>query len=401
MIRRLASMLGKGTPLGRLHAAELDFKTACALLELNERMVAGERDLERLPLLHEELRQKWAASELSAALPFANDSMTVQLAEMFQHVHDIDSGDITVPARPPTLSIAERKASSAFTTSIGPSTHTNPLPTLRMQMKALHEAEERSASIETRYALQARLGFSLWLGPSQACYEGHAAGVWLRGRAAPGQVVALYPGAIYNGEHLTKGVDAGHLGNPAVQRQFIPRFDESVLDVWASGSASLNPFALAQHVRHPPSGIAPNVMRLQYDWVHVGEGPKGRPDVLPFPPHLRPYIPNSWGSDVSTSQALFSSLEQDIWCKGVVLIALRPLWQEELFADHTLNPYAKQAGLIPPWAEGAWAARRDMRRLGSRVSQQTAEGGRAAQLGPATGLPVLEQGQEQQKKQLQ
>ena len=60
-----------------------------------------------------------------------------------------------------------------------------------------------------------------------------------------------------------KAGDAGHLGNPAIPRVFIPRFDEAILDVHAAEAPKTNPYALAVHIRHPPPGIMPNVMRLQ------------------------------------------------------------------------------------------------------------------------------------------
>lgn len=73
--------------------------------------------------------------------------------------------------------------------------------------------------------------------------------------------------------------------------------------------------------------------------------------MLPFPAHLRGYIPNVWGADVSAGQELYAMLEQNIWVKGMVAIALRPLWDEELFlAPHAANP-ADGAPLLPPDAQ--------------------------------------------------
>jgi hypothetical protein len=43
-----------------------------------------------------------------------------------------------------------------------------------------------------------RLGFSLWIGPSQAPTPHHKAGLYLRGAALPGTVVGLYPGAAFS-----------------------------------------------------------------------------------------------------------------------------------------------------------------------------------------------------------
>lgn len=113
----------------------------------------------------------------------------------------------------------------------------------------------------------ARTGFALWLGPTQAPTPSHSAGVFLRGRALPGQVVGVFPGAVYNSEMRQKAVDFGHFANPAVQRIILPRFDDTILDVHGAGADVYNPLAVAHHARHPPAGVTPNVMRLQYDYV--------------------------------------------------------------------------------------------------------------------------------------
>jgi hypothetical protein len=167
------------------------------------------------------------------------------------------------------------------------------------------------------------------------------AGVYLKGRVAPGAVDALVPGAVFNGEMLRKPVDAGHLANPAARgfRRLIPRLDEAVIDVHGCpAQAAANPYALGHLARHPPPGVVPNVMRLQVDFV--GDAAAGGDGLMPFPPHLRDYIPNTWGADVNVGQQLYGALEQGIWAKGMALVALRPLWDEELFVDWALNPYA-------------------------------------------------------------
>jgi len=115
-------------------------------------------------------------------------------------------------------------------------------------------------------------------------------------------------------------------------------------------------------------------MHLQVDFVDGEAGAGGGSSLLPFPPHLRDYIPNVWGSDTTTGQGLYGSLEQNIWAKGVALIATREIWNEEVFLDHTLNPFAKSARLIPAWAEDTWLARKELRRLSGRVSRETEEG---------------------------
>lgn len=319
----------------------------------------------------EECQAKWQDAKLEKAIPFANDSMTIQLSEMFQHLHDIDSGDSPSGAGAKlrrAASTVDARRSAAFQPSIGPSSHTNPLPTLHFQMKTLYEEQKEEALVALRHQLEARHGFALWVGPSQAATSEHQAGIYVRGTVAPGTVVGLYPGAVFNAEMQQKAEDVGHFGNPDIRRHLVPRFDECLLDTTATGVPRHNPYALAQMVRHPPPGVQANVMRLQYDYVDASGAVDG---ALPFPQHLRSYVPNVWGAAVSTGQSLYGSLEQQVWCKGMVLVALRPLWNEELFVDMTLNPFAKQAGLLPAWAEGEWAARKELRMLSGRVSWET------------------------------
>ena len=299
--------------------------------------------------LYNKLRDKWTAADLAKKVTFANDSMSIQLAEMFQHCVDIDAGDVPIPATPPIMEGADRSISAAFQPSIGPSSHTNPAPTLAFQMKELYKDEVVSAAARTKDALTARHGFSLWIGPSQAptSEDGVTAGVYLKGQCPPGSVVGLVPGAVFNGEMMRKPRDAGHLANPASSfRRLIPRLDEALIDVYgAREHAASNPYALGHLVRHPPPGVVPNVMRLQVDFI--ADTAAGGDGLMPFPPHLRDYIPNSWGSDVGMGQQLYGALEQGIWAKGMALIALRPLWNEELFVDWSLNPYSQKQ--LPAW----------------------------------------------------
>jgi len=399
MLRGLLSRLGlHSLPRhGRKLAAESAFRHGCALLDLNERLVAGDVAPAGAAALRAALLREWAPSPLPPLIHFANDSMTLQLAEMFQHLHDLDAGDAAAPALAPrALAVA---ATAAGAPAAGPSTHTNPAPTLAFVARAALAEARAAAEAETRRQLQARLGFALWLGPSQAATGPHGAGVYLRGRAAPGAVVALFPGAVFSEEMLRKGVDAGHLGDPRVPRALVPRLDGAVLDVFAPCAAAAgNPFAQAHHVRHPPQGVAPNVMRLQVDFLRDdgGAGATGSP-LLPLPAHLRGYVPNAWGTEVSVGQSLYGALEEHMFMKGVALIATRPLWDEELFVDHTLNPFAAAAALVPPWAAQQWERNREARRLAGRVSRD-AEGaaiaafaaeveGGAAPGGAAPALP--------------
>lgn len=171
-LRRLDAKAGAAAAAKSLKApsplqlAAVDFAEACALLEFHETIVAAASSAgpSAAPpkLLHEqqlqknlldELRQKWSPARkdkeplgINKSIPFANDSITLQLSEMFQHLHDIDSGDLSAGMHGldglgqgdsgPGAKTGQPIQPAAFTPSIGPSTHTNPNPTLLMHMKS-------------------------------------------------------------------------------------------------------------------------------------------------------------------------------------------------------------------------------------------------------------------------
>jgi hypothetical protein len=60
--------------------------------------------------------------------------------------------------------------------------------------------------------------------------------------------------------------------------------------------------------------------------------------IQPFPPHLRPYIPNAWGAKLSGGQALHGAMESGIIAKSIVLVTTRQVFQEEIFVDYRLDP---------------------------------------------------------------
>ena len=87
--------------------------------------------------------------------------------------------------------------------------------------------------------------------------------------------------------------------------------------------------------------IAPPCGMLLSPWT-----PGRTPLALTFPPELRDYIPNDWGADVSLSQAAYQTLEDHIYAKGVVLITVRDVRNEELFTNHRLAPRKTE---YPSW----------------------------------------------------
>eukprot|EP01138_Halocafeteria_seosinensis_P013157 gb/GECG01013438.1/.p1 GENE.gb/GECG01013438.1/~~gb/GECG01013438.1/.p1 ORF type:complete len:384 (+),score=47.15 gb/GECG01013438.1/:1-1152(+) len=356
----LAPVFGRHDVLGI--QATLDYRRAALLLELNEARQEIVDDTELMwydgqitsvemhvnqfirsySRLVNSLRRRFDNMDLASLIPLTNEKITVQVSEMFQHLYDVDSGN--APVSPTLPELDESDTNAAEQPSIGPSTHTNPYMTLDFQMKMLAQEKEEESLRQLREILTQRQGFSLWLGPSQAPTPNHKVGVYLKGFADVGQVVALFPGAVYNSEMRQKAIDFGHFGNPDVPRVVIPRYDDTILDVHGASSDAFNPLAVAHHVRHPPRKIQPNVMRIQYDFI---DGDQNTYMSLEFPKHLRPYVPNKWGTDLTTGQALHGLLEQSIYMKGVVLVATRQILDEELFVDHQLNPFQQ----LPPWYE--------------------------------------------------
>ncbi|KAK9838450.1 hypothetical protein WJX81_000079 [Elliptochloris bilobata] len=102
--------------------------------------------------------------------------------------------------------------------------------------------------------LHARLGFALHVSPSGVDHPDAGAGLWLRGRALPGAVVALYPGLVYSRAHLRHmpGYPRIDVGNDYL----MARYDGAILDgqAWGLGAAG-PPDALGYGARTPEAGL--------------------------------------------------------------------------------------------------------------------------------------------------
>jgi hypothetical protein len=373
MLRRavggLVERFSKAARAGKNVQAQADFALGAAMLEMHDRIHAGGATPEevvrcvggeeggwwgrgrermvggRVRRDFVALQKKWQEKELAECLMYANEQMVAQLADLFQHLYDLDHGDVVVPAAAPSVS---QSTTSQHSPTPSPSTHTSPRPSEGFLARASEADDRARAERAVRDILTKRAGFSLWLGPSQAPTPSHTAGLYLKGVAQPGTVVAIFPGAVYDSSMRMRAEDAGHLGDPRTpDRVLLPRYDGAVVDVtgWES-SATSNPYALAHFARHPPLGITPNCVRLQVDFPS-DEDAKVDPwnATQPFPPHLRPYIPNRWGARVSGGQTLHGAMETNIFAKSLVLITTRQVFQEELFVDHRLDP----AQPTPSW----------------------------------------------------
>jgi len=201
--------------------------------------------------------------------------------------------------------------------------------------------DERRVTSDMRHILTAAVGHSLWVGPSQAQTPSDRVGVYVKGYVPPGTVVGMYLGRVYNQEMMMRASDAGHLADADAARRFVLRYDDTVIDTCDELPGVDNPYAMAQYVRHPPVGIVPNVMRLQYD-VMDDDSPI---PLTPLPKELRQYVPNQWGAAKTMANSFVNMAEQGIVMKCCVLVANRELLDEELFVDHQLNPF----GPRPEW----------------------------------------------------
>ena len=144
-----------------------------------------------------------------------------------------------------------------------------PLPpeSLRAPIADEQRAELESERAKAKLAAQrAAFGFDLSVGPSSA---GHGAGdgVFLTGSAAPGSVVAFYPGVTYELTDvlMLPGGTRFFQGNGHLMARFV---DKALIDASPKAlkmvpqDALDNPLSVAHIVNHPPRGAEPNVLTL-------------------------------------------------------------------------------------------------------------------------------------------
>eukprot|EP00892_Ulva_mutabilis_P011541 jgi/Ulvmu1/875/UM100_0028.1 len=194
---------------------------------------------------------------------------------------------------------------------------------------------------ELRRAVAASLGFRLEVSKSGIEHEAAGEGVWLRGSAELGEVVAVHPGVVYSQAYHTEM--AGFPNITANNDCILARYDNTLVDArpWAAGQprpaaawvdvrqpldAALNlvdgrhPLAVAQFVNHPPRGGKPNVLLAPFD-LRLAEDEA----------ELRRFLP--YVTCTATVAATASGR-----VTGLALVARRRLEDEELFMDYRLNP---------------------------------------------------------------
>ena len=187
---------------------------------------------------------------------------------------------------------------------------------------------------ELKVAMRA-LGFAPQCRASSASADA-GDGVFVRGAAAAGSVVALYPGDVYAPEQLDdKTVEqlfAG--GNDFV----IGRYDRTFID-GASVGAAPNPLGVGHLINHPPPGTEPNVVQFAFDFSS-DDAKAGRGAPPPLPAHLRYLIPNQFATSTNSIKHLLveRARRPAVLVPSLVLVTTRAVQDEELFLNYRLNP---------------------------------------------------------------
>jgi len=178
--------------------------------------------------------------------------------------------------------------------------------------------------------LTEKLGFTLELDKSSA--PGSGLGAFLKGQVAPGTVVGFYPGLVYPAELLSNPVTLAHLfkeGNDYM----MARYDQSVIDGNHVDEAWIeqNPYAVGHMVNHPHKRTMPNVICFEYNFM------------TDFPEEFQRYIPNANVELPALQQteaaSIMESMDQEnVQMKGMVLVSLMHIKDEELFLNYRFNP---------------------------------------------------------------
>ncbi|GJQ14491.1 hypothetical protein GpartN1_g6282.t1 [Galdieria partita] len=211
--------------------------------------------------------------------------------------------------------------------------------------------EEISRRIENE------LGFMVYKATSTIPDAGQ--GLFIKGQCTVGSVVALYPGIVYFPSEWEKLP-----GYPYVSKynvHLVKRQDGVIIDgkpyddqtqvfqgqrpeiAWER----INPFALGQYANHPPKGTEPNIIALSFDYP-----------LYRMSPAMKVLVPNrylideeeqekEWSSNISKLEDAmhFGKDRKSRVMRGMVIITLRDVENEELFINYRYNPFASH----PEW----------------------------------------------------
>eukprot|EP00004_Rigifila_ramosa_P026098 TRINITY_DN7996_c0_g1_i1.p1 TRINITY_DN7996_c0_g1~~TRINITY_DN7996_c0_g1_i1.p1 ORF type:complete len:333 (-),score=54.05 TRINITY_DN7996_c0_g1_i1:13-1011(-) len=182
-----------------------------------------------------------------------------------------------------------------------------------------------------------RTPFRLSVAPSSA--RAGATGLWLHNKVDVGTVICLYPGIAY------LPMDRANLVGEEHNPHLWARYDGTILNAKAflekplgdpRHGAALRSYVptmigLGRHINHPPAGTKPNVLQIAVDL------PSGT-----FPASLRRFIPNMF----YRTPGLFDlAVPPSVWMHTLAFIAVRPIFDEEIFVDYRLQNTAA----APEW----------------------------------------------------
>ena len=234
------------------------------------------------------------------------------------------------------------------------------------ERRAQLDAERASEMVA---AQRRAFGFELDVAASSAGPEA-GFGVFVRGKAPPGSVVAIYPGVTYSPADvlLLPGGTRHFQGN----EYLMARFDKCILDASSRAlemlppEARSNPLAVAHNINHPPKGSDPNVMPapMQFDSTVPAE-------LLPLLPnvsyeHSSPrqrqlLIEGSKGSprqrdladifraSFAESARAAEPAKDEPTLKGLAFVTTRAVEDEELFLNYRLNPRNRYPAWYTPY----------------------------------------------------
>ncbi|KAL6539037.1 hypothetical protein OROMI_025363 [Orobanche minor] len=248
---------------------------------------------------------------------------------------------------------------------------------------------------ELSQKLQNLTGYTLEIKPSQIQHEDAGQGLFLKGEADVGAVIAIYPGVTYSPAYYRyiPGYPRVDLKNPYL----ITRYDGTVINAqpWGTGGETReiwdgssfqetkfnvkggedgsdrvwkllsrpldgsrvggkgvtlerrNPLASAHFANHPAKGVDPNVMVCPYDFPLSDEG-------------MRTYIPNiSFGNGDGVRMKKFGSFWFKSWkssnmvtdvpvLRSLVLVATRGIYNEEIFLNYRLSNLKRRPSWYSP-----------------------------------------------------
>ena len=261
-----------------------------------------------------------------------------------------------------------------------------PLPPASPKAPVSEEVRAEAAAkraVEMTAAQRRAFGFELSVGPSSAG-AGAGDGVFLSGEAAPGSVIAFFPGVTFEFHDILMlpGGTRFFQGN----ENLMARYDKALIDSSPTALKLLphealdNPLNVAHMTNHPPRGARPNVVPAPIEFNRTvprelvaalpnvsyfysspkqrallegrsGDGGKADAPIMTTDGMQAPSVQPKQQARTSQRRGLAdwfrASLADGIRppepddgrpLKGIALVATQPLKDQELFLNYRLNP---------------------------------------------------------------